>query len=301
MFSRRHPYLFFFLIFSSVGAACLIIISFLFINGIKASNLTEIGKVRGDKVGIVEIKGIITDAQHIIQKIIHFRDDKSVKAIVLRINSPGGSVGPSQEIYREISKAVKLKKIIVSMGNIATSGGYYVAAGADGIVANPGTITGSIGVVMGFTNYRNLLDKIGLVPVVVKSCEYKDIGSPAREMTKEENEFLQSFVNKIHNQFVKAVSEGRKMDRSKVEAIADGRIFTGEEAKGIGLVDRLGNLEDAVEWAGRMVGIKGKINTVYAREKNFSIMKYLTSSFIKELVKQVAYPQLQAEYICRPS
>jgi protease-4 len=209
-------------------------------------------------------------------------------------------VGPSQEIFREIRKTSATKKVVASMGTIATSGGYYIAAGANGIVANPGTITGSIGVIMGFTNYEELLHKIGLVPIVVKSGEYKDIGSPVREMKPEEKKILQEFAKKIHKQFIKDIVDGRKMDIKMVESLADGRIFTGQESKKMGLVDRLGNLEDAIEWAGRLGGIKGKIATVYAKEKKFSFLKYITDSSAETLFNHILDPKLSADYIYRP-
>ncbi|TES92477.1 MAG: signal peptide peptidase SppA [Desulfobacteraceae bacterium] len=295
MFSRRHPYLFFILTFSSVVATAMIIMTLLFVIGTRDSEFEF-----GEKVGIVEINGIIADAKNAIHNLKRFREDSSVKAIVIRINSPGGAVGPSQEIFREIRKTSSSKKVVASMGSIAASGGYYIAAGADGIVANPGTITGSIGVIMGFTNYQELLRKIGLFPVVVKSGKYKDIGSPVRKMKPEEKKILQDFARKIHRQFIKDIVEGRKMDQAKVEALADGRIFTGEESKELGLVDRLGNFEDAIEWAGRLGGIKGKISTVYAREKKFSLLRYIADSSAKALLNRIVDPSLSADYLYSP-
>lgn len=295
MFSRRHPYLFFLLTFTSIVAVAMIGMSLLFVLGKQASDFEF-----GEKVGIIEVNGIIADAKNVIQNLKHFREDNSIKAIVIRIDSPGGAVGPSQEIFREIRKTSNKKKVIASMGAIAASGGYYIAAGTDGIVANPGTITGSIGVIMGFTNYQELLQKIGLVPVVIKSGEFKDIGSPVREMTAKEKTILKDFAKKIHRQFITDIVEGRKMDQDKVESLADGRIFTGEESKDLGLVDRLGNLEDAIEWAGRLGGIKGKISAVYAREKKFSLLKYLSGLSTTELFNRVFHPLLSAEYIYRP-
>ena len=288
MFSRRHPYLFFILTFSSVVATAMIVMTLLFVLGTRDAEFEF-----GEKVGIIEIKGIIADSKNVIHNIKRFREDNSVKAIVIRIDSPGGAVGPSQEIFREIRKTSKSKKV-------AASGGYYVAAGTDGIVANPGTITGSIGVIMGFTNYQQLLSKIGLVPVVIKSGKYKDIGSPVRKMKPAENKILKDFARKIHRQFIQDIVEGRKMDRVKVESLADGRIFTGEESKKLGLVDRIGNFEDAVEWAGRLGGIKGKISTVYAREKKFSLLRYITDSSAKALLNRITDPSLSANYLYTP-
>ena len=295
MFSRRHPYLFFILIFSTVVATTMIAMILLFVVGTKDSDFEF-----GEKVGIIEITGIIGDAKSVIHNLKRFREDDSIKAIVVRIDSPGGAVGPSQEIYREIRKTLSSKKVVASMGTIAASGGYYIAAGTDGIIANPGTITGSIGVIMGFTNYQELLQKIGLVPIVVKSGEYKDIGSPVRKMKAEEQKILQDFAKKIHQQFIKDIVEGRKMDQAKVEALADGRIFTGEESKQLGLVDRLGNFEDAIEWAGRLGGIKGKIATVYAREKKFSLLRYIADSSVRELLSRIVDPSLSADYLYSP-
>ena len=296
MFSRRHPYLFFVLILTSVISAAIIGLSLLFILSTRDTDFEF-----GEKVGVIEIIGGIADSKDIIYNLKRFREDDSVKAIVVRIDSPGGGVGPSQEIFREIRKTSKSKKVIASMGGVAASGGYYIAAGADGIVANPGTITGSIGVIMGYANFQELLKKIGLVPVVIKSGEYKDIGSPAREMTKDEEEILRNLTNQIHRQFIKAIAEGRGIEQSKVEKFADGRIFSGEEAKELGLVDRFGNLEDAIEWAGRMGGIKGKISAVYPPEKQYSILKYLVNSSLNELANRFINPRLFTGYLYSPA
>lgn len=295
MFSRRHPYLFFILIFSSITAAAMLGITLLILIGTKSSDLKF-----GEKVGIIEITGIITDSKSVIHNLKRFREDNSIKAIVLRIDSPGGGVGPAQEIFREIRKTVGVKKIVASMGAVAASGGYYIAAGTDGIVANPGTITGSIGVIIKFVNFEDLLSKIGLTPVVIKSGEYKDTGSPVRKMTKEERKILQNFVDQIHKQFIIAVAEGRNMDQSKVEPLADGRIFTGEEAKNLGLIDRIGNLEDAVEWAGRMAGIEGKISAVYAKKKKLPFLKYIIDSTLKDLANNLSNPHIWGGYLYRP-
>ncbi|MFC1856401.1 signal peptide peptidase SppA [Thermodesulfobacteriota bacterium] len=295
MFSRRHPYLFSLLVFSSISAVTLLGMSLLFFIGSRSTDFEF-----GDKVGIIEVDGVIAEAEIVIRDLKKFREDESIKAIVIRINSPGGGVAPSQEIFREIRKTADSKKIIASMGSIAASGGYYIAAGTNGIIASPGSITGSIGVIMGFTNFQELLKKIGLVPVVVKSGEFKDIGSPVREMQETEREILQKFVNNIHRQFVAAVVEGRGMDPATVEKLADGRIFTGEEAQALGLVDRLGNLEDAVQWAGRLAGIEGKIDTVYAREKKFPYLEYILDNSLRKILYRTIESDLTAEYLYKP-
>ena len=301
MFSRRHPYLFFILIFSSIMVTAFIGLSLVFMLAAKDADFDDLLKSGGEKVGIVELTGNITSSRDIIHSIKRFRENSSIKAIVIRIDSPGGAVWPAQEIFREIRKTVNTKKVIASMGTVAASGGYYVAAGADGIVANPGTITGSIGVIMGFANFQELLRKIGMIPVVIKSGQYKDIGSPVREMTKDERSLLQNLSNQIHRQFIADIANGRGMDLSKVEGIADGRIFTGEEAKNLGLIDRLGNLEDAIEWAGRMGGIKGKISAVYAPKKKFSILKFIAESSVKEIANMIVNPSLYTGYLYSPS
>jgi protease-4 len=291
MFSRRHPYLFF------------LLISFTIFTGLTLGIMAMaawIGNASvdfgGEAVGVVEIEGAIADSRDILQNLRRFREDEDIKAIVVRIDSPGGAVGPSQEICREIRKTVGTKKVVASMGAVAASGGYYVACAADGIVANPGTITGSIGVIMGYTNFRKLLDKIGMVPVVIKSGPFKDTGSPTREMRSDEREILQSITSDIHEQFVTAIAEGRNMDRSVVAQAADGRIFTGENAKAKGLVDRLGNFEDALAWAGELGGIEGEVVPVYVREEKLSLLRYLMSSSISGLISKVIQPGIYAEY-----
>ena len=295
MFSRRHPFLFSVLVFSSIFFATILGVSILVFLGTRDPDFNM-----GEKVGVVEISGIITESKEIIRNIKKYREDDSIKAIILRIDSPGGAVGPSQEIFRETRKTIGIKKIIASMGTVAASGGYYIAAGTNGIMANPGTITGSIGVIIGFTNFEEILQKIGLYSVVVKSGKYKDIGSPVRKMTEKEKKLLQAFVDNTHMQFVDAVSKGRNMDIAKVKAIADGRIFTGEMAKNLGLVDRLGNLEDAIEWAGRLGGIKGKISAVYSKKSDSSFLDYFVESSAKKIVSHVVNPEFYSGYILKP-
>ena len=278
MFSRRHPYLFFMLLMAAMATVGLVML------GIVVSVLgVEDTDIDGPKIGVVEIRGAIMDSQQVLKHIKTFRESEAVKAIVLRIESPGGSVGPAQEIYREIRKTVPHKKVIASMGSVAASGGYYVAAAADGIVANPGTITGSIGVIMGYTNFEELMKKIGLTPVVIKSGNYKDLGSPARPMTDNERALLESLANKIHQQFIGAVAEGRGLPQEQIEAIADGRIITGEDAQSLGLVDRMGNYEDAVKWAADLAGMTGEIDTVFPKKAKPPLIEYLMESTLKTI------------------
>ncbi len=300
MFSRRHPYLFFLLMLSAVVAFATLGLGLLVIWGTSDSDLIAFDR-SGEKVGVIEITGFIAEAGDILGNLKRFREEESIKAIVVRIDSPGGAVGPAQEIFREIGRTVQSKKVIASMGTVAASGGYYVAAAADGIVANPGTITGSIGVIMGYTNFQQILKKIGLVPVVFKSGEYKDMGSPVRDMSDEEKKILQEFVAKIHRQFVEDVAAGRKLEPEKIGKLADGRIYTGEEAKALGLVDRLGNLNDSIEWAGRLAGIEGKVTAVYAREKKLTFIKYLMETAVNGLLGRVFSSLPSAAYLYQPT
>ena len=302
MFSRRHPYLFFLLVFSVIIAGSSVVLSLL---NVVYQGRSEIGF--GEKVGVIELTGIIADSRKILEQIKGFRDNDSVKSIVIRIDSPGGAVGPSQEIYREIRKTIEVKSVIASLGSIAASGGYYIAAAADGIVANPGTITGSIGVILGYTNFEALFEKIGLSPVVIKSGEYKDIASPVRKMTESERDLLQEFSDNVHTQFIEHVAQGRNLPSTQVRKIADGRIFSGEKAKTLGLVDRLGNLEDAIEWAGRLGGIKGDISAVYPPEEKLPFMKYLldmSAEQLREFVTRMGMPIITngviGGYVYRP-
>jgi len=232
----------------------------------------------GGNVGVVEVVGMIIDSKEFIQQLHEFRDDKRIKAVVLRIDSPGGVVGPSQEMYEEVKKFAAKKILVVSMGSLAASGGYYIASPANKIFANPGTVTGSIGVLMKLSNIQRLLGKVGLNSFVIKSGKFKDSGSPLREMTKEDRDLLQGVIDSLHGQFVKAVAEGRKIPLKDVMQIADGRIFSGEQALEMKLVDRLGNMPDAIAEAARMAGIKGEPEVVYPPEKRKSLLNYLIES-----------------------
>lgn len=237
----------------------------------------------GAKVGVIEVVGVIEDPAKIIEDLIDFRDDGSVKAIILRVDSPGGGVAPSQEIHEEVKKAQLEKPIVVSIASVAASGGYYIAAPAQKIMANPGSITGSIGVIMEFTNYQDLLGKIGLRNEVVKSGAHKDIGSAVRPMTEADRRILQSMIGDVHEQFIAAVAEGRGLDPVKVRELADGRIFTGRQARSVGLVDELGNLEDAIELAASLAGIDGEPNVVYPPRDKPKFLEYLVQETVSQL------------------
>jgi protease IV len=249
------------------------------------------------KVALIRIEGPIIDSQDAIDEIKEHMEDNSIKAIILRVDSPGGAVAPSQEIYEEVKKAVAQKPVVVSMGSVAASGGYYIASPATKIIANPGTLTGSIGVIMELPNVEGLMNKIGIKTEVIKSGKHKDIASAFRAMGKEEREILQGVMDNVHEQFMKAVSEGRKIKMDEVRKIADGRIFTGEQAKTLGLVDELGTLEDATKTAATLAGIKGEPEIVSKKEK-FSIFDILRNKFPKEMSD--IFPTVKIKYLFSP-
>jgi protease-4 len=253
----------------------------------------------GDKVAVLPVTGLIADSESMIDQLKKFAKDDSVKAIVLRINSPGGGVGPSQEIYEEVKKLKGKKVVVASMGALAASGGYYIACAAQKVYANPGTITGSIGVIVQFVNVKDLIEKIGLKGMVVKSGPFKDIGSPVREMKAEERDLLQVVVDNVHSQFVAAVAEGRQMHRDNVAKIADGRIFSGEQAKALGLVDALGNLEDAVAEAGKMAKIEGEPRVVTPPKKRLSILELLKEEAESIIGEKLAERRIRFQYLAQ--
>ena len=234
----------------------------------------------GEKVAVVRIEGVIVDSREAIEELRKFRDNPSVKAIVLRIDSPGGGVVASQEIYSEVLKtrADGRVKVVTSMGNLAASGGYYIAAATDRIVANPGTLTGSIGVIMELANVQGLLEKVGVQSIVIKSGAHKDLASPFRAMSAADRAILQTVLDDVHDQFIQAVATGRAMKIEQVRDLADGRVFTGRQAQTARLVDELGDLQDAIKLAGKMVGIAGEPRVVETR-KRFSLRDVLGNVF----------------------
>lgn len=238
----------------------------------------------GPKVAVIEITGPITSSESIIRQIHKYRDNPSVRSIVLRINSPGGAVVPVQEIYTELRKLKEEsgKRIVVSMGGTAASGGYYIACVADEIFANPGTLTGSIGVIMQIVTIEGLFKKVGLSSEVIKSGKFKDTGSPMRQMTDEERAILQSTIDDVYAQFVDDVFEGRKhtgLTREQIAKMADGRIFSGRQALEKQLVDKLGDLQDAIKRAGELGGIKGKPKVIRYKKRKSLIEQILGISF----------------------
>ncbi len=228
------------------------------------------------QIGVLEITGMVSNERVIIGQIDHFRENNAIKAVVLRIDSPGGAVGPSQEIYHELKKLAQLKPVIVSFGSVAASGGYFLAMAGEHIFANPGTITGSIGVVMSFPDYQELLGKVGIRSEVIKSGPYKDLGSALRDMTDGERLLLREMIDDVHNQFVEVVSAGRNIPVAELTPYVDGRIFTGRQAQKLGLIDDLGSFNDAVDYAVMRAGLVGEPDLVYPPpERQEFLQRYL--------------------------
>ena len=263
-----------------ITAGCIIFFVLLFMVSLMISRAvmgkgSETRLVDGQGVGLVEVKGMILDSRETVRQLRYFLKKDSVKAVVLRVDSPGGVVAPSQEISEEVKKFAAKKKIIVSMGSLAASGGYYISAPATLIYANPGTITASIGVILKLSNIEELMDKIGIKSSTLKTGKFKDAGSPMRQMSDEERAMLQSVISSTHEQFVRAVASGRKLPLDEVRRIADGRVLSGEQAKELKLVDRLGTLQDAIEEAGRLAGIKGDPEVLQPPKKKFNYLDLL--------------------------
>ncbi len=236
-----------------------------------------------DKIAVISIQGVLTSSTDTIKQFKQYEENEDVKALVLRIDSPGGTVVAAQEIYAEIQKLRENKVVLTSMGNVAASGGYYVASATEEIVANPGTLTGSIGVISEYPNIEELMKKVGLRSEVMKSGRFKDLGNPTREMTVEERQLLQDLIDNIHGQFIRDVALGRGRTVEEIEPLADGRVFTGEQAKENGLVDRLGSFEDALDRAAELAGIEGKPVIIYPEEKRKKIWEYLVQSIAEAM------------------
>lgn len=244
--------------------------------------LPELALMGKERIALIRIEGPILDSRATVDELETYGDDPLVKAIVLRLDTPGGGVAPSQEIYNAV-KRVRLDKhktVVASMGNVAASGGYYIAVASDRILANPGSLTGSIGVVMQLANLENLMNKIGVKNIVIKSGRYKDVGSPFRMMGEEDRHLLQSVLDDAHRQFIEAVAAGRSLDAADVEALADGRIFTGQQAKDVLLVDELGDLTDAVKLAAEMSGLQSP--PVVETPRPYSFRDWIVGSLFGE-------------------
>jgi protease-4 len=246
---------------------------FLLIIKLSSADTEEISG-NGEKIAVIELQGEIFNSEEPVKQFKKYREDSSIRAILFRVDSPGGGVVASQEIYEEVKKTrAKGKPVVVSMGALAASGGYYVSCAANRIVANPGTLTGSIGVISQFMRFDPLLTKIGIEANTIKSGRYKDSGSPFREMTQDDKSYFQALMNKVHRQFISAVEEERGLEHDSVVQFADGRVFTGEEALSMGLVDTLGTYEDAIGIAAKLAGIKGEPTVVKDRRRGLSLFE----------------------------
>jgi len=232
----------------------------------------------GRAIGVVDAIGVLTESDEIVAALKRFRSADSIGAVVLRVDSPGGAVAPAQEIYAELLKTREVKPVLASLGNLAASGGYYIASGCDRIIANPGTLTGSIGVIMSVHNVEGLAKWAGIEETIIKSGPYKDIANPMRAITQAERSLLQRTVDDVHDQFVAAVARGRHMDPAVVGKLADGRVFSGAQALAAGMVDELGGLEETIALAARSVGMEGEPQVVHARTRRYPWwLEWLTS------------------------
>jgi protease-4 len=233
----------------------------------------------GARVAIVELEGVIVDVDDLVRDLKSHRENPGVKAVVMRINSPGGVVAPTQELHDAVLRLRQAgKPVVASLGAVAASGGYYVAVACDQVFANPGTLTGSIGVIMQLANFEQLMKKVGVDYVVVKAGQFKDIGNVGRPMTPDERRVMQALLDDVHGQFIGAVAAGRKLPREEVQRFADGRVFSGVQAKELKMVDTLGGLEEAILAAGKLAGLPSPPAVIQPRRR-FSIMDLLRSQF----------------------
>lgn len=283
LFRQEHPYLFGLLVLGAMGLIFWAGMAFFImrlVHPVKSNIFTS-----ENRIGVIDLQGVIMSPDQVLADLVEFRQDKSIKAVVVRIDSPGGAVGASQEIYQDIQRTAKIKPVVASMSSVAASGGYYAALGASSIFANPGTMTGSIGVIIQFPNLEKILDKVGYQSEVIKSGLNKDIGSFSRPMTSEERTLLQEMIDTVHGQFIQAVVDNRKITIDKVKPLADGRIFSGSQAKEFGLIDNLGNFTDATDKAMALAGLEGQQpELVYPKSKKFSIMELLVSEQSQSLI-----------------
>jgi protease-4 len=270
--------------FFGIFSGCLVtLIGFSFLAIVVAGRRTDSTDFFStQKVAIVPIEGEIFEARETLDVLHRYAGSSMVRAIVIRINSPGGAIGASQEIYEEIQKVRKKsgKPIVASLDNVAASGGFYIAAACDQIVANPGSITGSIGVLLQWMEIKDLVHWAKMKPETITTGPLKDTGSPYRDLTDAERAYLQRIALQLHEQFVRAVIAGRKgkITAQELARVADGRVFTGEEALALKLVDRLGNLDDAVTIAAKMAGVRGKPGTIYPRKRKPTLLDLLSDT-----------------------
>jgi protease IV len=241
------------------------------------TNEAGISPFGGDRIGVVDLEGVILSPQPVVGQLKKFADDSSIKAIILHVNSPGGGVAASEEIYRQVKRirAEKKKKIVVSIESVGASGAFYVASAADKIYANQGSIVGSIGVIAQWVNYGDLLKWAKLKDVVIKTGEFKDTGNPARDLTPAEQAYMQSLIDNMFGQFIQAVSDGRGLKYDDVKAIANGKVWTGEQAKSMKLIDSIGDFEKVVDETAKSVGIAGEPTLVRPEKDRRTLLDLL--------------------------
>lgn len=265
-----------------VGTVAVIAVAFFVVNMALSGDRPSLSSLSG-RVGLVEVVGAIEESEPVVDQLDRMERDSSVRAVVVRLDSPGGGVAASQEIYEAVRRVRDAgKPVVASLGGVAASGAYYVACAADSIVSNPGTLTGSIGVIMTFPNTEELFRKVGLRFDVVKTGKFKDIGSMSRPMTDDERKLLEEVLGNVYEQFVDAISEGRGLDRAEILPLADGRIFSGDQALEYGFVDRMGDLDDSIRLAARMAGIEGRPSVARKERRRVSVW-----SFLDEKLNQV--------------
>ena len=254
------------------------------------------------EIAIVNIHGMLMDSRDIVQQLSDYRHNPQVRGVILRIDSPGGAVAPAQEIYSEILRLrANNKTVYASMGTVAASGGYYIACAADYVLANPGTLTGSISAVMALNNIEELTKKVGVKPNIIKSGKFKDLGSPLRAMTPEEQILLQNVVNDVHEQFVDAIAKGRGLPLSEVRRVADGRIMTGQQALKLNLIDEVGGLEKTIDLLAKKIGITGKPKVIEQKEKIPFLGWLLQGKFSNRLAETfIPSPQPRLQYLWFP-
>ena len=264
--------------------------AFFFTAAVMGGLMQKEWKNSNSEIALVHVNGMLMDSTEIVRQLSKYRRDPKIKAIIVRIDSPGGAVAPAQEIYDEINKIKDANKIIyASLGSVAASGGYYIACAANYVVANPGTLTGSIGALMAFNNVEELAKKIGVRPAVIKSGAFKDSGSPLRSMQPEELKLLQNVVDDVHQQFVRAVSLGRNLPEDEVKLFADGRVMTGKQAFEFKLVDEFGGLEKTKEILGKKIGIVGHPSVIEEKE-DVPFMDWLMQTVVSKNLTQVFSP-----------
>ncbi|BFN36834.1 signal peptide peptidase SppA [Fidelibacter multiformis] len=278
--------------------ALLFIAAVLMFNTLVRQNRTGVSLTRGDQIGIVKIQGSILSSEPILEDLEEISSIRDLKALILHINSPGGGTAASQELYYAV-KRIKEEydyPVISVLSSLGASGGYYVALATDSIYALPGTLTGSIGVIMDFPQWTEVMDKIGVDMHVVKSGEYKDTGSPFRDFTAEDRRYYQELVDDVYDQFISAVAEARSMDKETVKKISDGRVYTGRQALELGLIDHLGTMEDGIEDLTRQLNLKEKPSIIRPKKEKITFYDVVFGDISRWIGSLIPSPSPQMIY-----